>query len=97
MFTYGNTIDEKDWIKWVFNRQDELALQSAVFAKILNEEIRGIEDDPKARLEATEWNLKSRARNAMRIRNAYYNGDTKTIDQEAWEKDLLTDSFYGLV
>ena len=69
----------------VIKHQDEMALKSIIFEKILNSEIKS---DPVERYYSTN-DPKSKTRNALLIRSIY---DT----QDEWERDLLTNPFYEL-
>ena len=71
--------------KTVFRDQDEMALKSEVFKRILQSEIK---EDPDERFESTN-NPKAKTRNALLSRGEYQT-------QEEWEQNLLTNPFYSL-
>lgn len=71
----------KEWERSIIKLQNELAIESKVFAKILNSERT---DD----IWSTN-NPKAKTRNAIVIKQLY-----KTIEE--WENDLLTNDFYKL-
>jgi hypothetical protein len=89
----------KTYIRREFENQDKIALESDVFRRILESEIR---DDPAERWESTN-SPKSKTRNALLTRAAYYSwsdpndpNSAKIFDKEAWEQSLLNKPFYGL-
>jgi hypothetical protein len=65
--------------------QQGVATESEVFARVLKQEWR---DDPLENLESTD-SPESKVRNALISRHAY-------PDLARWERQLLSDPFYGL-
>ncbi|MFA7219347.1 MAG: hypothetical protein WC119_02465 [Synergistaceae bacterium] len=87
----------KNYVVETFRMQDEMALKSDVFKRILQQEIK---EDPQERYESTNY-PKTKTRNALLTAGAYYrpnpkNPKEKVLDREAWENDLLKNPFYGL-
>jgi len=69
----------------VFDNQDEWAAKSSVFKRVLDSEIK---DDLDGRYLSTN-SPRSKTRNALITRTSYET-------QEEWEKELLTNPYYGL-
>lgn len=83
-------------VQAVFDMQDKWARKSDAFRRVLEQEIS---DDPRERFERTE-DLKAKTRNALLTISVYYNYNAnhiKEYNQAAWEENLLTNPFYGLV